>query len=213
MMTSKIVRIDSVTPDPDTIHTAGKIIQDNGIVIFPAKCLYGIAANAMDKTAVERVFHLKQRPLNNPILVLVPDRTFLASLVRSIPEPAETLMADFWPGNLTLVFKARDALSDQLTAGTGKIGIRIPLHPVAKALVACVGAPVTGTSANLSGQDACNRVSGLAPEIIDPADLVLDAGVLKGGKGSTIVDVTGSAVQILREGEVTAAQIRTSLTI
>ena len=205
MMTSKIVRIDPVNPDPDTIHTAGKIILENKIVIF--------AANAMDKTAVERVFQLKQRPRNNPILVLVPDRTFLETLVRSIPETAEKLMTDFWPGNLTLVFEACDTISGLLTAGTGKIGVRIPVHPVAKALVSSVGGPITGTSANLSGQNACSRVSQLAPAIIDPADLVLDAGPLKGGKGSTIVDVTGSVIQLLREGEVTADQIRTSLTI
>jgi len=207
----KIVCIDPETPDTDIIIKAGKIIQNNGVVIFPAKCLYGVAANALNEKAVEKVFQLKQRPLNNPILVLIPDKKMLLTLVKSIPKPAEKLMDAFWPGNLTLVFEASSNIPKLLTAGTGKIGIRIPAHPVAKALVEYVNLPITGTSANLSGQNSCNQACRLDPAIIDHADLVLDAGTLKGGKGSTIADVTTAAITILREGEVTADQINKTL--
>lgn len=207
----KIVAIDPVNPESDHIIKAGKILRNNGIVIFPAKCLYGIAARALDEKAVKKVFDLKQRPLDNPILVLIPYRTMLQDLVKSIPEPAEKLMDAFWPGNLTLVFEAKDNISKLLTAGTGKIGVRMPVHPVAMALVELMGVPLTGTSANLSGQAGCSRADRLDASIIDHADLVLDAGILKGGTGSTIVDVTGSNIHILREGEVTADQIKEAL--
>jgi L-threonylcarbamoyladenylate synthase len=208
-----IVSIDPVNPEPDQIAKAGKILQKKGIVIFPAKCLYGVAANALDETAIEKVFHLKQRPLNNPILVLIQDRKMLYDLVTSIPNQADKLMDTFWPGNITLVFKAKTHISKLLTAGTGKIGIRVPLHPVARALVNAVPFPLTGTSANLSGQKGCSRMDQLPLSIIDQADLVLDAGNLKGGRGSTIIDVTTSPAAIIREGEVTAEQIKACLAI
>ena len=212
MMSKNIVPIDPVNPESDRIIKAGKILRNNGIVIFPAKCLYGIAARALNEKAVKKVFHLKQRPLNNPILVLIPDRTLLPDLVKSIPQPAEKLMDAFWPGNLTLVFEAKNNIPKLLTAGTGKIGVRIPAHPVARALVELMGVPLTGTSANLSGQAGCSRADRLDAAIIDHADLVLDAGILKGGTGSTIVDITDSNIHILREGEVTADQIKKNLT-
>jgi L-threonylcarbamoyladenylate synthase len=209
----KIVLIDPVMPDPVSIAKAGKILQKNGVVIFPAKCLYGVAANALDETAIKKVFHLKQRPWINPILVLISDRIQLSTLVTSISRQAYTLMDAFWPGNITLVFEAKKHISKYLTAGTGKIGIRIPAHPVAKALVEYVNFPITGTSANLSGKNGCNQIDQLSSTIIDQADLVLDAGTLKGGRGSTIVDVTASSVTIIREGEVTANQINKILKI
>lgn len=211
MMTKKIVSIDSVNPEPDIIAKAGKIIQNNGVVIFPAQCLYGVATNALNEKAVEKVFHIKQRPLDNPILVLIPNQNMLPDLVTTISKSAQKLMDAFWPGNLTIVFEAKDNILQLLTAGTGKIGIRIPAHPVAKALVEYTGLPITGTSANLSGRNGCSQTDQLVPSIIGHADLVLDAGILKGGTGSTIVDVTASNINIIREGEVSQDQINRTL--
>lgn len=211
MIKNNIVPVDPDTPDQQTIIQAAKIIRQNGVVIFPAKCLYGVAANALDEKAVQKVFDLKQRPKNNPILVLIPDRKHLKELVISIPEAAEKLMDAFWPGNLTLIFEAGKHIPKILTAGTGKIGIRVPIHPVAKALVQSLGYPVTGTSANLSGQESCFQILRLDPFITDHADLILDAGTLKGGKGSSIVDITQFPPVILREGEVSSDQIKSCI--
>ena len=197
----------SAPPDPDTVIEAGKIIHNQGIVIFPAQCLYGLAANALDSQAVQKIFDLKQRPKNNPILVLVQTPKDLKPLVKQIPDSARILMDRFWPGNLTLIFKAADTVSPLLTAHTKKIGIRVPVHPVACALVRQVQGPITGTSANLSGQPACSRISQLSPAMVQGANLILDAGHLKGGIGSTIVDVTGDTVRILRQGMVSALEI------
>ncbi|MCK5163029.1 MAG: Sua5/YciO/YrdC/YwlC family protein, partial [Desulfobacula sp.] len=131
MTLKKIIAIDPVNPEPDIITKAGKIIQNNGVVIFPAKCLYGVAANALNKKAVEKIFLLKKRPLTNPILILISNKNMLTDLVTTISRPAKKLMEAFWPGNLTIVFDAKSNISQLLTAGTGKIGIRIPAHPVA----------------------------------------------------------------------------------
>jgi L-threonylcarbamoyladenylate synthase len=208
----KAIPIDPASPDPKIIKQAGKIIQNGGVVIFPAKCLYGIAVRALDDHVPARVFDLKQRPLDKPILVLIPDKAMLPDLITAIPETAARLLAAFWPGNLTLIFEARDHIPKILTAGTGRIGIRLPSHPVAKALVECVGFPITGTSANLSGNAGCSRPEHLDPAVTAAVDLILDAGTLKGGPGSTIVDVTFSPVRILRQGEVSAEDIHKVLT-
>ncbi len=127
----KTVRVDPVHPDQDTMHKAGKILTSKGVVIFPAQCLYGIAANALIPEAVEKVFRIKQRPEHNPILVLIRARSDLASLVTVVPTQALCLMDRFWPGGLTLVFEAASHISPHLTAHTGKIGVRLPGHPVA----------------------------------------------------------------------------------
>jgi L-threonylcarbamoyladenylate synthase len=120
-------------------------------------------------------------------------------------------MQTFWPGRLTLVFEARQTLPHQLTARSGKIGVRLPGHPVALALTQQVGNAITGTSANLSGRPGCYQVSDLGPDIAEQLDLILDGGTLKGGVGSTVVDITEDPPRILREGQVTAEEIRSCL--
>jgi L-threonylcarbamoyladenylate synthase len=204
----KIIGIDPVTPEPKAIAKAGNIIQKGGVVVFPTQCLYGIAADALNEKAVEKVFNIKKRPTDNPILVLVPDQSFLQDLAESIPEPAKKLMKAFWPGGLTLVCRAKPTVPKRLTAGSGKLGIRVPAHPAAKALVDFLGFPITGTSANISGEPGCDRISLLDPSIFEASDLILDAGILKGGIGSTIVDVTVFPIRIIREGMISEHQIR-----
>ncbi len=204
--------IEFTHPDHAAVIEAGKIIRNQGIVIFPAQCLYGLAANALDPKAIQKIFDLKQRPRNNPILVLIQNQKDLSPIVKHIPDSARILMENFWPGNLTLVFEAAETVSPLLTARTKKIGIRVPVHPVARGLVRQAKGPITGTSANFSGQPACSHVSLLPPAMVQGVDLILDAGHLKGGSGSTIVDVTCEPVRILRQGMVSAIQISQALT-
>lgn len=202
-----IIKVNPVLPDPDIIQQAGKVLTQGGVVIFPAKCLYGVSVNALNQDAIQKVFHLKQRSWDKPLLLLVKDQSMIHSIVTQIPENALCLMDSFWPGNLTLVLPADSSIPDALTAGTRKIGVRIPSHPVARALVEAVDFPITGTSANLSGQPGCTSVGQLDPWILKNADLILDAGDLKGGKGSTIAEVSEKSVQVLREGEISRHQI------
>jgi L-threonylcarbamoyladenylate synthase len=207
MDSSNIRRIDSEKPEPEIIKQAADLIQQGGVVAFPTRCLYGLGADAFDPDAVDRVLQIKQRPADNPILVLIDSRQRLRDLATQIPPSAEALMQTFWPGRLTLVFSARQNLPHQLTARSGKIGVRLPGHPVAFALAKQAGKAITGTSANLSGSPGCNRVSALDAQITAQVDLTLDGGTLKGGVGSTVVDITEDPPRILREGQVSAEEI------
>lgn len=202
-----IVRIHPEKPEQSLINRAGETMENGGTVVFPAQYLYGIAGDAFQKETVEQVFQIKKRPYQKPLLLLVKNRNQLGPLVTDIPKAAEKLMSRFWPGNVTLVFSASNRVPDRITAGTGKIGIRMPLHPVARALVERLDTPITGTSANISGTPGCARVDRIDPAFLEKTDLVLDAGELKSGKGSTLVDITSTPIRVIRPGEIPTQEI------
>ena len=205
----KVYKISHEHPEPEIIQHAATVIKRGGIIVFPTRCLYGLGADAFNAEAVDRVFKIKQRPSQKPILILIDQRIQLEQLVSHVSTAASRIMDHFWPGGVTLVFKAGDTVPHHLTAGTGKIGIRLPGHPVAAALVGSLGRPLTGTSANLSANPGCRRIGDLEPQLAQQLDTVLDAGPLKGGNGSTVVDVTGDMPRILREGEFSEKEILT----
>ena len=187
------------------------ILKAGGIVAYPTRCLYGLGADALNCEAVNRVFAVKQRSPDNPLLILVPDRDAVIPLVKEVPPDAVKIMDRFWPGRVTIVFPASTRLPANLHAGKNNIGIRLPGHPLARALVNAFGGPITGTSANRSGHVAASRIQDLDPAMVENLDLILDAGPLKGGTGSTVVDVTGETVAVLREGSVSRAEIFNAL--
>ena len=209
--TVKPLRVNPRSPEPEAIGRAEAVIRAGGVVCFPTRCLYGLGADALKAEAVERVFEIKQRPADMPLLVLISRSAQLAELAERVPPIAQLLMERFWPGRLTLVLDARQHIPARLTAGTGKIGIRLAAHPVARALAEAVAGPITGTSANLSGVSGCRQIAELDPRIARQVDLILDGGPLKGGVGSTVVDVTGEAPVVIREGEVSKPEILAAL--
>ena len=206
-LSPKIHKINPTNPDPDIIQEAAGVIRKGGVIAFPTRCLYGLGADALNPDAVERIFKIKQRPSEKPILILIDDPKQLERLVTRISDAARAIMERFWPGRVTLVFDAGAEVPDYLTAGTGKIGIRLAGHPVAAALARAIQGPITGTSANVSGQPGCHQIEDLQPGVTENLNLILDAGPLKGGQGSTVVDVTGEVPRVLREGVVTEKEI------
>ena len=207
MPSPKIHKINPENPDIDLIQEAADTIRKGGVIAFPTRCLYGLGADAFNAEAVERIFKIKQRPTEKPILLLIDDLKRLERLATRISDDAENIMKRFWPGNVTLIFDASARVPDYLTAGTGKIGIRLAGHPVAAALAGSIKGPITGTSANLSGQPGCHRIADLPPAVTDQLDLILDAGPLEGGRGSTVVDASGKVPRVLREGVVSEKEI------
>jgi L-threonylcarbamoyladenylate synthase len=205
--TAKIRACRPDAPDPEAIAAAVAAIRSGEVICFPTGSLYGLGVDAFNPKAVRRLFEIKRRPPDKPVLVLVNDIDQLEQLVVRVPPIAHDLMQRFWPGKLTLVFEASAAVSTQLTAGTGKIGIRLPGHPVARALVAELKEPLTGTSANISGQPGCRRVCDLPDSIRSTVSMVLDSGPLDGGAGSTVVDISGDRPVVLREGSIPSASI------
>ncbi len=198
-------------PTPDAIRQAAGLIRNRGVVCFPTTGLYGLGADATDPQAIQRVFAIKKRPDDKPVLILIPSITDLDRLAVELPGSARRLIQAFWPGKLTLILRASPHIPRELTAGTGNIGVRLPLHPTARDLVSAVNGPITGTSANISGQPGCSSVSDLDPQLVESVDMVLDAGRLQGGFGSTVVDVTCDPPVILREGAISTSAIRACL--
>jgi L-threonylcarbamoyladenylate synthase len=197
--------IDASRPDPETLRRAASLLRDGRLVAFPTETFYGLGAHALDEAGVARIFRAKGRPGDKPLLVLVESLAMVERVARDVPDRARRLMAKYWPGPLTLVLPARAGLPAALTAGTGTIGVRLSGHPVARALVHAVDAPVTAPSAN--------RHDGAAPRTADevlaalgPAvDLVLDGGPTPGGLPSTVLDVTAVPPVVLRPGAVVLA--------
>lgn len=189
---------------------AAGVLNQKGVLVFPTSGLYGLAADAFSIEAVGRVFDIKRRPADMPVLVMLSDSHDIQRVVRTVPDFAEPLLG-LWPGGITLIFEAGDPVPAILTAGTGKIGVRMPAHPVARALVRQFGGPITATSANLSGCPAVSKAADLDPRIVADVDLVLDGGILAGGSGSTVLDASRWPVRIIRDGAVARQEIDRAL--
>ena len=165
---------------------AAQALRDGKLVVYPTETVYGLGADALDGAAVERVFDAKGRDRSEPVSMAVPDVETAASYTR-LTEREQAFMREFLPGPVTVVVERTDEIPDVLTAGRDRVGIRIPDHDDALELLAAV-APVTATSANVSGTPSARRVADLDERITDAAAVVLDGGKTGGG-GSTVVDI------------------------
>ncbi len=183
------------------------MILHGGAVAYPTETFYGLGADALAVQALHRVFQIKGRDQNKPLLLLIAEREWGPGLVKRISPIAERLMERFWPGPLTLVFEASTHLPLILTADTGKVGLRISSHPVAQALVRAVGRAITGTSANLSGQPSASSALEVFKALGKQVDAILDGGRTAGGLGSTVLDVSGVSPKILRQGVISRAEL------
>ncbi len=203
---AKICPVDSRRPEPDRIQKAAGIIRRGGVVVFPTLGLYGLGADAFNPAAVGRIFDLKGRNAAKPLLVMIQERGQIMGLVPRVDQRSTFMMDRFWPGRVTLVMPARADLAPGLTSADGKIAIRLAGHPVAAALIAAAGTPITATSANLSGTGGCADVRQIDAELLAAIDLALDAGPMSGA-ASTIVDICGTRPVVLRAGAVAEAAI------
>lgn len=194
----RLLRADQV----ESINEAARVILAGGVVAVPTESFYGLAVNALDERAVERLLAIKKRREDHPILILIPSAEVLGRYVAQIPAVALRLMEAFWPGGLTMVFEAKPLLPFLLTGGTGKIGVRLSSHPVPSSLARAAGVAITGTSANVTGEPPCESPEEVLEALGARVDIVLDGGNTAGGKGSTVLDVTVTPPAILREGMV-----------
>lgn len=179
---------------------AAEILVAGGIIAYPTETFYGLGADATNEKAIRKIYAIKGRNFKSPLAVIIDQTESLYPLVCEVPAAALKLMQEFWPGALTIVFRASDKILPVLTAGTGKIGVRVSGHPGARAIAQMLGGPLTATSANLSGAAECSAASEVLRQMGDKIDAIIDSGKTPGGKGSTIVDVTCNPPVILREG-------------
>lgn len=198
---TRIVAVDPRRPEARVLEDAAAVLRDGRLVAFPTETFYGLGAAALDRGAVRRIFELKGRPETKPLLVLV-DSLVMAERIGDFGPRARALAARHWPGALTLIVRARTGVPEEVTAGTGTIGVRVSPHPVARGLVGALGAPVTAPSANASGEAPPTTASDVLACFEDRIDLVLDGGPAPGGEPSTVLDTTVEPPRILRQGAV-----------
>lgn len=209
-----------LTVDPAHLHTgqsqsaiaqAAEILRKGGLVALPTETVYGLGANALNASAVARIFEAKQRPSWDPIIVHiagpVAQNEMLAPLVTSVPEAAYQLMRAFWPGPLTLLLPRSPAIPDIVTAGRPFVGVRMPAHPVAFELIRQAGVPVAAPSANVFGHISPTTAEHVLEDLDGKIDAILDAGSSQHGVESTVLDPNQFPMMIYRPGAITAAQI------
>ncbi|QPJ62736.1 MAG: threonylcarbamoyl-AMP synthase [Candidatus Nitronauta litoralis] len=196
---------EACQPSLDAIK---KSLSQGGVIGFPTDTFYGLGADPFNSEAVEKLFHLKRRPPTNPILVLIHDEYQLDLFTSNISEQARNLIKNFWPGPLTVLFSARDSLPDALTAGTYKIGVRLPGSKLTRKLLEKIGHPLTATSANLSEGNNPSKVEEIPKTLADQLEFIIDGGPSTATAPSTVVDADASPLRIIREGAISPASIQ-----
>ncbi|MCX5864260.1 MAG: L-threonylcarbamoyladenylate synthase [Deltaproteobacteria bacterium] len=187
------------------------VLRTGGVVAFPTETYYGLAVDPFNQAALSRLFALKGRSSDKPVLLIADNPSQLETLVAEIPPPFTLLMERFWPGPLTLVFPGAAALPALLTGNRGTIGVRVSSHPVARQLVRAFGRPITATSANLSGHSPAVGASGVCSQLGLEVEAVLDGGETPGGQGSTLLGYQEGKVCLLRAGVIPFAEIEAVL--
>ena len=190
------------------IRKAARILKRGGVVAFPTETVYGLGAVLSSARGLRKIFRVKGRPADNPLIVHVADRRQLAKLAEEVPEPARMLMRRFWPGPLTLVLRRSRSVPPRVTAGLDTVAVRMPRHPVALGLIRAAGEPIAAPSANRSGRPSPTHYAEVLRELGGRADLVLKGGRSHVGLESTVVDATGVPLRILRPGFVTLEDLR-----
>lgn len=206
-----VLEVDAANPDPAVIRRASECLRRGGLVAFPTETVYGLGVNALDCDAIRRLFAAKERPPADPLIVHVPSLAHVAPLVADLPLATRELAARYWPGPLTLILRRSAAVPDEVTAGLDTVGIRIPVHPVARALIVAAGLPIAAPSANRFSRPSPTRASHVLEDLRGKIDLVLDGGPTPIGVESTVLDLTGPIPTILRPGAVTVEMLRTVL--
>ena len=182
-----------------------QILKQGGVIAFPTDTVYGLGADAFNSNVVKRIYDIKKRPKHLPLPLLIGDIKQLDGLAEPLPEIALFLARRFWPGGLTLVVPKSARLPGYL--GNTSIAVRVPAHPVCLALIQGINNPIIGTSANISGRPSALTAGEVRQQLGNEVDLIIDGGRCPGGGESTVVDVTGGEVVILRQGIVTEDEI------
>ena len=196
------VFVNPLRPHRDAIQEAAKFIREGRVIAIPTDTLYGLAANPLSAEAAARVCAVKGRPSGQPLPLIAADAAQVSAFIAPLSGAARRLADRFWPGPLTLVMSAPRTLAREVTGGTGTVGVRVPDSIVARAVCQATGHPVTATSANVSGEPPTDDPDVVEATLGGTIDLLIDAGRTPGGPPSTVVDVSGAVVRLVRDGAV-----------
>lgn len=203
----RILFVDPERPAPEALEEAAAVLRGGGLVAFPTETVYGLGANALDPAAVRRIFEAKGRPHFNPLIAHVADQDGARRLAARWPVSAERLARAFWPGPLTLVLPKHESVPDLVTAGLGTVALRVPAHPVARALLRAARTPLAAPSANRYTQLSPTTAAHVAKALGDRVELILDGGPTQVGIESTVVDVSGEEPILLRPGVLSVPEL------
>lgn len=204
---TEVVRVDADQPDPAAIARAADCLRAGGLVAFPTETVYGLGAHALDRAAVLRLFGAKGRPANDPLIVHIATADEVSALVADVPTAAPPLIQRFWPGPLTLVMRRAAAVPREVTAGLDTVAIRVPAHPVARALLVAARLPIAAPSANLFSRPSPTRAEHVLADLDGRIDMILDGGATPVGVESTVLDLTTEPPTLLRPGAVAAEDL------
>ena len=207
----KLLRIDPEAPSPQALAPAAEALRHGGLVAFPTETVYGLGAHALDPAAIARIYQAKGRPAYNPLIVHVASVGQARGLSSAWPAAADRLAERFWPGPLTLVVPRSADIPDAVSAGLPTVGIRVPAHPVAHALLAAAGIPVAAPSANRSTGVSPTTAEHVRRSLGERVDVIVDGGPCPVGIESTVVSLAGPVPTVLRPGSIPLDALRAAL--
>ena len=207
-MQTQVIKVDPKSPEENIIKEAGDIIREGGLVAFPTETVYGLGGDALDPEASKKIYAAKGRPSDNPLIVHIADIEALDRIVTEVPEAARKLAKAWWPGPLTMIFNKTKAVPDETSGGLDTVAVRMPDHPVAAALIRAGGGYIAAPSANTSGRPSPTTAQHVKEDLDGKIPVILDAGPVKIGLESTIVDFTEEIPVILRPGFINKAMLQ-----
>lgn len=199
-------------PESDgAIAQAGALLVSGQVVGIPTETVYGLGANALDGTAVQKIFAAKGRPSDNPLIVHIADLAQIYSLTTEVPEAALRLAEAYWPGPMTIILPKASCIPQEVSAGLDTVGIRLPSHPIARAVIRAAGVPIAAPSANLSGRPSTTTAAHVMEDMNGKIAAVVDGGSCAVGVESTVVSLTGETPRLLRPGGISLEQLEAVL--
>ncbi|HEY3993161.1 MAG TPA: L-threonylcarbamoyladenylate synthase, partial [Ktedonobacteraceae bacterium] len=208
---TEVIRIDPIVPTPMVIERAADLLRQGELVVFPTETVYGLGADALQPVALEGIFVAKGRPFSDPLIVHIAEYAGLEALTSSLPPSAWQLAQAFWPGPLTLILPRGPRVPYVVTAGMETVAVRMPSHPVARALIHALGSPIAAPSANRFMHVSPTTAAHALADLDGRVPLILDGGPCSVGVESTILDLSAEAPTILRPGGVSLEALRAVL--
>ena len=190
---------------------AAAILRDGGLVGIPTETVYGLGANGLNEEAVAHIFEAKGRPQDNPLILHIPDASWLERYCKDIPLTAYKLADAYWPGPMTMILRRKDIVPDAVTAGLDTVGMRCPAHPLCRAIIDAAGVPVAAPSGNTSGRPSPTTAQHMLEDMDGKIDAIVDGGPCSVGVESTIIDLTDTPARLLRPGGITLEQLEAVL--
>ena len=199
-METKVYRWNPAEENGKTVAAAAAVLRGGGLAAIPTETVYGLGADGLNGAAVRRIFEAKGRPQDNPLILHVPDGTWLDRCCAAVPPLARRLAEAFWPGPLTMILPRAACVPDETTAGLDTVGVRCPDHPITRAIIAAADTPIAAPSANTSGRPSCTTAADVLEDMDGKIEVVVDGGSCAVGVESTILDLTVSPPRLLRPG-------------